>query len=639
MSKRIVFFVCFFLIFSIYAKAGDNTIVVTATRNAAKVIKTPSKVNIITAEQLKDEGIVYVKDALKEIPGISVASNGAFGGTTSVYSRGLPSYYTKILIDGVDVSDPSLTQPKFDLSDLMVSDIKRIEIVQGAQSGLYGSNAIGSVINIITKSGKGKPYFKYSQKVGSFATYEETAQSGGSYGKFNYYVEGSRFDTNGISKMDKYNPKDHSYSRGDQDDSYHKTGFSNSIEYNFDDSFKIGEIFKWYKVRNYLDNGWYVTPAYHYLPDDAAKNNNSPSAKSLRGINNFLMTKLYLHKGFNNLQVRFNVFYLQNLRYNKSAPGWNDYKGKKWGSNVTAVYRIGHSVITAGLEQKMDKYEDNTPFKKLRYNYAGFMEAEQSLGNLNIQAAVREDDFKTFGKHFTYKAGANYLITKTDTILKANYSTGFRAPSIYELYAPPIPSWYFVGGNKNLGPEKAKTWDFGFLQRFNKNRVSFGAVYFKSIVRDRIEWYTNPDTWRSTYKNVKGKTAADGVELQASIKPVKCLTIGANYTYTKSINPDTKNQTARIPVYEVNGYITYKTLGDKLVSTLNGRYVGKRYDDNAHTYQTGKYAVFDFTSIYKLNKNLQASVSVKNIFDRFYEEVYGYSTLPRSVFATVSYKF
>ena len=637
--KRLLALSCAALFIGSYAHAQNNTIVVTATRTQTEVLKTPSPVNVVTQKQMQKQGTIFVKDALKYVPGVSVTSNGAFGGTTSVRIMGLSSRYIKTLIDGIDVSDPSQPQPYYDFANLLPNGINRIEIVQGAQSGLYGANAVGGVINIITKKGKGKPYVKYTQEAGSYSTYKESAETGGKINNVSFYFNALRLDTRGISKMDKYNPKDNSYSRGDEDDSYHQTALNTRLEYDFDDSMNIGTVLMWSKTRDYLDNGWYITPSYEYLPDDDASSNNTPSAKSLRLIDHFLLSKLYLNKSFDNLKIKFNTYYTQTLRYYKSAPnGWKDYKGKKWGSNLIATYTLNKTKLTLGFSQKMDKYEDTTPFKKLRYNYAGFGEILQSIGNLNLQATAREDDFKTFGKHFTYKLGANFLVTQTNTILKANFGTGFRAPSIWELYAPANPTWYFTGGNPNLTPEKSKNWDFGFVQflPYNSN-ISF--IYFKNIIKDRITYYIDPATWESTYQNVKGKTISDGFEIGLKSSPIKFLTIGANYTYTASKDPDTGEQAARIPLRVYTGYITVKPLGDKLTATLDGRYIGKRFDDKYHKHQTGKYAVFDFTLLYNPIKNLEASLTVKNIFDRFYEEVYGYSTLPRSVFATVSYKF
>ncbi len=626
---------------SVSAKSINlGEIVVTPTRSASSILNTPSKVDVITAQQLKNEGFVYVKDALKYIAGVSVVSNGAFGGLTNVYIRGLPTYYTKILIDGVDVSDPSNPQPSYDLANLTVNGISRIEIVQGAQSGLYGSSAIGGVINIITKTGKGKQKASYTQLVGSDKTFAESASGWGSIRGFDFYLSASRFDTGGISKMDKYNPKDNSYSRGDEKDSYHKADFYSKIEYTLSDSFKLGGVLKLYKTQNYLDNGWYVTPSYQYFPDDSAPSNNTPQAKSLRVNEHFALTKLYAKKEFGRLAVNVDAYYYQNLRYYKSAPPYYlDYKGKRWGSQMVFLYRINSTKLTAGLTQKMEKYEDSSGFKKLRYDYAAFGEIEQRFGNLKLQGVAREDKYKTFGKHFTYKLGASYTISRTDTVVKASYSTGFRAPSIYELYAPANPAWYFLGGNRNLKPEKAKTWDFGIIQAFFDGRARLSAFYFKSIVKDRIAYTTDPSTWQSTYENIKGKTVSHGFEIGLKLKPVSFVETGLNYTYTRSKNPGTGKQFARIPYRTLTGYLTVKALDNKLIATLDGRYIGKRYNDKDNTIQTGKYAVFDFTANYNFSRNLEASLSVRNIFDRFYQEVYGYSTLGRSVFAKLTFKF
>ncbi len=625
--KRVLALSCAALLLSSYAHAQNNTIVVTATRTQTEILKTPSPVNVITQKQMQKQGTIFVKDALKYVPGVSVISNGAFGGKTSVYMMGLPNKYIKTLIDGIDVSDPSQPQPYYDFTNLLPDGINRIEIVQGAQSGLYGANAVGGVINIITKKGEGKPYAKYTQEFGSYNTYKESAETGGKIHNVSLYFSTLRLDTGGISKMDKYNPQDHSYSRGDEKDSYYQTALNTRLEYYFDDSMNIGTVLMWSKTRDYLDDsGW-------GNPNDNSPSNKTPTAKSLRQINHFLLSKMYLNKSFNNLKIRLNIYYTQTFRYFKpSSIGWKDYKGKRWGSNLIAVYSLNKTKITVGFSQKMDKYEDTTPFKKLRYNYAGFGEILQSIGNLNLQATSREDDFKTFGKHFTYKLGANYLLPQTQTILKANFGTGFRAPSIFEMYAP---GWGI--SNTNLKPEKSKSWNLGLTQFF-KYKTSINLLLFKNIINNLIN-YDFTKNWKIVYYNAKGKTISDGFEIGLKSNPTEFLTVGANYTYTASKDSSTGEQAARIPLRVYTGYITVKPLGDKLTATLDGRYIGKRYDDSGHKHQTGKYAVFDFTLLYKPIKNLEASLTVKNIFDRFYEEVYGYSTLPRSVFATVSYKF
>lgn len=398
--KGLMAFGCAFLLFSNTSLANnnsDNTIVVTATRTQVKIAKTPSKVNLITSKQLKNKGAIYVKDALKDIEGLSLTSNGAFGGTTNVYMRGLSTCYTKILIDGIDVSDPSLTKPYYDLTNLTTDDISRIEIVQGAQSGLYGSSAIGGVINIITKKGRGKPHVKYTQGAGSFNTYKESLEASGKTNNISFYINVLRFDTGGISKMDKLNP-DNSYSRGDEKDSYHQTAFDTKIEYIPDDSLKIGTLFKWYKTRNYLDYAW---PA-----NDSAASNKTPTARSYRNQTHFVLSKLYIHKDFGKLSIEPYIFYLQNFRYNKSiAPSWwyNKYfKSKRWGGSLLIDYKpLKRTKITSGVDFKKDwvnisKEYSPPAIKKLKYNIGAFVEVEQGIGNLILQGNAREDHSSTF---------------------------------------------------------------------------------------------------------------------------------------------------------------------------------------------------------------------------------------------------
>jgi len=177
------------------------------------------------------------------------------------------------------------------------------------------------------------------------------------------------------------------------------------------------------------------------------------------------------------------------------------------------------------------------------------------------------------------------------------------------------------------------------MQYLYGDKITASATYFKNIIKDRITYYTNPATWQSTYKNVKGKTVSDGFETQITAKPADWLSLNVSYTYTKSINPDTGRQNLNIPLRVYSGYATVYALHKKLSATLDGKYIGKRYSYGPNNPQTGKYAVFDFTTLYKPLNNLELSLTIKNIFNRFYQEVYGYSTRPRSVFAKVSYKF
>lgn len=636
-----------------YSWANDD-VVVTASRIETQITQTPSYTQVVTQKQIENSGALFAQDTLNGLPGISISSNGPFGGQTSLYIRGLKSYYTKYLIDGVNVGDPSYMQSQFDMSSLLAYNLSRIEIVQGSQSGLYGADAIAGVINFITKKGEGKPHATYTQMYGSFGTYAENLSYSGKVNNFSFYIDGTRFDTSGTSKTNSYNPQTQSYSYGGKQDGYHQTAFNSRLEYDLND-FQIGLLFNAQKVQNYLDQ---YSPTY-YVPDNSSWLNTTYPGKSYRQDSESYLTKIYAKKTLDNLTLRLNSYYFEQLRYYKDnytypylvvipAPQSNfynnNYKGYRYGGDLQLEYVFNKNFkALSGLNYTVDKMSQNYPnyFSKNRDNIGAFIEFLPSIGNLNLQLALREDHFQTFGDHGTYKMGASYLFEPTKTILKANWATGFEAPTLFELYATPVPAWWFSGGNKNLSPEHSKSWDIGFMQNLFDNRLSFGMSYFRTTITNRIAYYTNPNTWMSTYENVPGNTVATGIESYAKFKPIKQLELGINYTYTDSTDPQTNMQTARIPYNVTTGYIDYSPI-DKLTLHLDGEYIGTRYDDKynkPHAYQTGRYTVFNGNVVYNITKDLKASLAIYNIFNRFYQDIWGYTTLKRSAYATVSYTF
>ncbi|PMP92802.1 MAG: hypothetical protein C0173_01805 [Desulfurella sp.] len=630
---------------------ADENVVVTASKVDTQIAKTPSFVEVVTQKQIEDSGSIFTQDALIGLPGISISSNGPFGGQTSFYMRGLRSYYTKYLMDGVNIGDTSGPQSFFDMSSLLPYNLSRIEIVQGSQSGLYGADAIAGVVNFITKKGEGKPHATYTQMYGSFGTYAENLSYSGKVGNFSFYLDGTRFDTTGTSKTNSYNPQTDSYSYGGKRDGYHQSAFNSRLEYDLND-FKIGLLINAQKVQNYLDQ---YSPTY-FKPDNSSWLNTTYPGKSYREDSETYLTKVYAQKTFDKLTLKLDGYYFQNLRYYKDNYSYpypatipapqsdfysNNYKGYRYGSDLQLEYVFSKNFkAVGGLNYTVDRISYDYPsyFSKNRDNVGAFVEFLPSIGNLNLQAAFREDHFQTFGDHGTYKLGASYLIEPTNTILKANWATGFEAPTLFELYASGVPAWFFSGGNRNLSPEQSKSWDIGFIQNLFNNKVMLGATYFRTTITNRIEYYTNPNTWESTYKNVPGNTVATGIESYIKVKPIKQIELGLNYTYTDSTNPNTNMQSARIPYSITSGYINYSPI-ENLTLHLDGRYIGTRYDNDSHTHQTGRYTVFDANIAYNITKDLKASVAIYNIFDRFYQDIWGYTTLKRSAYATLNYTF
>jgi vitamin B12 transporter len=166
--------------------AGLQTVVVTATRIPTPQAQIASSISIVTAADIAARQIRTLPDLLEDVPGLNVVRSGGPGGQTSVFMRGTNSNHTKVLIDGIDVSDPSSPNASFDFGQLLTADIEKVEVLRGPQSGLYGSDAIGGVINVITKSGSGAPRANASIEAGSFDTFNQVAALSGSLDQFYY---------------------------------------------------------------------------------------------------------------------------------------------------------------------------------------------------------------------------------------------------------------------------------------------------------------------------------------------------------------------------------------------------------------------------------------------------------------------
>ncbi len=655
----IIFFLNIVTLFTLYCvfefnstAFADENVVVTASRIKSTILSTPSYTQVVTQKDMKNQGTLFAQDSLNNLSGVSVISNGPFGGQTSFYMLGLPSYYTKYMMDGVNIGNPSSPQIFYNFAYLTPGNINRIEVVQGTQSGLYGADAIAGVVNIITKKGEGKPHLEYAQTYGSFGTLQENLTYSGKVNNFSFYLNGLRFDTLGTSKTNSYNPQTQTYSYGSKPDGFHETALNTRLEYDSAD-FKVGAVLNLQKVQNYIDQ---YDPDL-FMPNNSSWLNTTYPGKNFREDKESDLTKIYVKKNLGSLHLNLDTYslrYLQNYIDNYSYPYppvvppapaslfYNDeFKGYRYGSDITADYKFNKNLkMVTGMNYTVDGMSQNYPsfFSASRDNMGGFLEVLPRVDNLNIQASFREDHFQTFGNHFTYKLGASYLFNLTNTILKANYGTGFLAPSLFELYASPAPAWSFLGGNVNLSPERSKNWSLGFIQNLLNNKLSFGANLFKTIITNHIEYYTNPQTFESTYENIGGNTTVAGVEANAVFRPVEPLKVSIDYTILHSRNPETGMQNARIPYNTLTDSINYSPI-KKLTLYLDGRYVGTRYDDDSHQHQTGKYAVFDTNMTYRFTNNLEVSLAIYNIFNRFYQDIYGYTTLRRSAYATFRYKF
>jgi len=587
-------------------KYNLGNIIVSATKTESYQAEVGSSSTVITAEDIEKTGKRTVHEVLRDVPGVAVMQSGAFGGTTSIYLRGAKPGQTLVLINGIEVNDPMSTDRSFDFAHLTVDNIERIEVVRGPQSTLYGSDAMAGVINIITKKGKGKPKFSGSFESGSHRTFKENFGVSGGAEKLNYSLSASRLDSDGINKVDS----------GTENDGYENTVVSSNMGYKISDNSELSLVTTFTDAQTDIDNG---------ASDDDP--NYTAWWRNIAG-------KIAFDHAVNSIwDHKLSFSYSETIRKYKDDPdsvdladnthNWfkGDMKKFEWQHNVSPV---DWDTLTCGFEYEEERgFGDgrNTwdRFDRKTIDSAGYYLQNQFKlwEKLFITPGLRIDDHELFGAETTYKISTAYLIPQTGTRLKGNWGTGFKAPSLYQLY-----SSY---GSPSLKPDESKSYDFGFEQGFFKDKVSFDLMRFHNDFRNMVDW----DSATSKYKNI-GRAETKGFEIGAKFLPVENFTIGTNFTYTDTKDKETGLELQRRPKRQANLDVNWRFMA-KANLNLGVTYVGSRKDTG---YTTSKdYTKLGLACLYDITNNFQIFTRIENLFDKKYQEVQGYATEGRSFYA------
>ncbi|OQX80626.1 MAG: hypothetical protein B6D56_04690 [Candidatus Omnitrophica bacterium 4484_70.1] len=590
-------------------------VVVTATKTEQYQREVGSSITVITDEDLKKRGKTYLLDVLRETLGVSVMQYGGFGGGTTIYLRGAEPGHTLVMIDGVEVNDPmGMYGGYFDFAHILTDDIQKVEIVRGPHSTLYGSDAIGGVVNIITKKGKGEPKWQALFEGGSYNTFKESLSYAGSNERFDYYFSLIRLDSDGISKAED----------GSEDDAYRNTSFSSHLGYKISESSDLDLTFRYIDARTDIDDG-----AYQDDPNYIAWWKNLVGKASLsQWVNSLWDYKLSFSYSRTKRMYRDDP---DSVDAFDNAHNWyiGDNKKLEWQNNISP---LEGDTITLGFEyEKIGGYENGRNFwnrfdRKTIDNEAFYLQNQAKLWNkLFITTGIRCDDHEIFGDETTYRISTAYIIPHIEGRFKANWGTGFKAPSLFQLY-----SSY---GDINLQPEESRSFDIGYEENFLDNKLSLNLVYFHNKIKNLIQF--DMSTWK--YKNI-GKTRTKGVEAGFVFYPFEDLKIGVNYTYLDCKNEITGKKLARRPKDEISLNINYRFL-DRGNFNVSTSYVGCRWDDSANTKKLKRYAKVDLTVTYNLTKNFQIFSRVENLFDKDYMQIRGYQMPGASFYVGVKTTF
>lgn len=627
-----IFSVFFFTTISIFSQTDSikttlNEVVITATRSETPYYQIGSSVSIITSDLIQQKQLKTIVDVLKEIPGLSITQLGGPGKQTSVFLRGTNSNHTLVILDGVKMNDPSSPSNAFDFSSLNVYDISRIEVVRGSQSTLYGSDAIGGVINIITKKGSGKPQYHFEGEGGSNNYYRSNLSALGSFGNLNYSFFASQAASDGISASNKI------YGNVEND------GFSNSaiaanLEMIFDENLKAGFIYKFSKSKADLDQNEKLgdDPNYTFKQEEHLARFNF-SALSFKGLWKQNLSASFIRRFSNALDLP------DAIHKNTSSDSYN--KGSRfkidWQNNL---YFIPQNLITFGVERETETANSsyssngdwgpfNSVFPKQSVYTTGIYLQDQFEYNksLFVTAGIRYDKHQKFGSVSTFRIAPVYFIQSTNTKIKFSYGNGFKAPSLYYLYDPAF-------GNPELKPEKSKSWDAGIEQFIDNGNYSFSIIYFSADINDMFGYDKN-------FKTINiAKAKSSGVEITTLAKFNK-LSFNANYTYTNAIDdyelsPEYKQELLRRPKNQFYFYANY-FISQDFDANISVKYVGKRIDKDFSSFPAKRitlqdYTLFNIAMNYKLFDEVTLNGRIENLFDKKYEEVLYYGTLGRTFY-------
>lgn len=599
-----------------------DKIVVTATRTPTAVKNTGSSVSVITREEIELKQLHSLADALKGVSGIRVAETGGRGSQTSVFARGSNSNHTLVMIDGIEINDPSSPTGAFDFGNFLLDDVESIEIVRGAQSVLYGADAIGAVIHIRTKAGGGPMKARAKLAAGNKSTHHETLSISGSKDGFNYSLTGGLYESDndsaptkkrmpsGIKRDDDgYQNKMVSGRFGWQGESLQASVFGRHIESEID-----------------IDG---------FLSEDFDASNNSRQTYLGAELKGQFFEGLWQPT----LTLTHTDIEREN-RNDRQTPSQTldrtDYDGKKEKISLqNDLYFIENNVITVGYEFEEEEIQADgfTDFgggfiqrqmsDESRQNRAIYIQDQITLTEkLSATLGVRHDNTDDFDSETTYRMASRYALTPS-TQIRAAYSEGFRAPSLYEMYGFTPNSFFSAySGNPDLDPETSENWEVGLDQSWLNGKAQTSATLFKNDIDDLITTVFLP-SFDSTSVNVD-EAEIRGLEADVSIELTKQLDVHLNYTYTRSQNEDDQQLTRR-PVHQANLDLVYQPAADwRLAGSLH--HIGSRKDVDADgdRVRMGSYAVINVSADYKVNSNTRVFARVENLTDRNYEPVWGY---------------
>ena len=636
--------VCAFIILCLVrpspAEDNDKTVVplrhevvVTAARLETPLREIASSITVVTRIDLERTNQTSVLEALRDTIGLTVVRNGGPGSASSVFLRGANSEHVLILLDGVPLNDPINPSRSFDLAHLTFDGIDRIEILRGPQSTLYGSDALGGVINILTARGAGKPAFTLRASGGSFGMFNGGLDLRGSTGPFHYALGFSRESTKGVSAAGT------AYAGNTETDGYQNWTLAGRAGLRLEGGTEIDLIFRGISAETDLDlfggafgddpnsvqsyrSGFIRAQARTLLAGDRWE--------SILGFS-FIRSSRRGENPVDDLHP-----FDSEIGLYRSARSRID-----WQNNI--FLGTGHT-LTAGAELERETGDSDylsesawgpyaSVFPGRRDDRAGiFLQDRFRLGSVfHATAGLRLDSHSRTGVALTWRLAPAFVIEGIGLKLKATIGTAFKAPSLYQLFAP--GTFWGPVGNESLLPEESLGWDAGIEQSLAGGSVLLGLSYFQSDFRNLIDY-----DYAQGYVNI-GRARSGGWEISADARPLERLILRCAYTRLEALDLDTGEPLMRRPKDKISGIVQW-ALANGWETGLSAVYTGERpdMDYSGWTPQAvglPAYTLLDAYLSFAVNPGLELFARWENIGNVRYETVFGYGTTGSGIIAGV----
>lgn len=583
-----------------------DRIVISPNRAPTEAAKTGSRVETVDREEIEAQSLPLAIDYLDLLPGVSVANPGSAGAEGSLAVRGAPRRYVKTLYNGIDISDPTNTQVQTSYQYLLSGGLQSIEVLKGSQSTLYGSDAIAGVISFSTLgdiepgvthvlSGEGGSYGTARGSYGVRAANEDARAA----------INITGFRTDGVSAA----------ANGSERDGYENVTFDAAGEYRLSENFGVfGSLL-------------FIDAEAEY--DDSAPVGDNPFNVNLTEQ---LAGRAGVDLDFMDGRLR-NTFSVQAFDIDRGirsvsqfGPFEADYAGRRTKFDYQGAFDAAEWLtLQYGADHERQRAE-------VTDNYGSDTDDDFSLTgvwgqaileptpDLTLTAGLRYDDHSTFGDHVTYRATGSYAFL-TGTRLHSSIGTGFRAPSLYELYGP------FVG-DADLQPETSFSFDIGVEQRFS-DRLIGDITYFMLDIDDLIQFENG------VYTQVPGTSRQRGIEASLAYEAADWFSLGAAYTYTHTEDGD-GNRNIRVPRHEI-GLSAAVKLAEKWTISSTAKIAIDTVDTGG--FELDDYVLVNARVAYQATESTEFYLRAENLLDQDYQTVRGFNTPGISAFAGFRAKF